>query len=190
MATYGINDLRNGVKLLIDGAPHVIVDSDFVKPGKGQAFTRARVRNLLNGRTVEKTWKSNESAKSADVEDRDMEYLYSDGEFWHFMATDGSFEQLGASETAMGDAVKWLKGNEKCIITLWNGEAISVTPPNFVELLVTQTDPGVRGDTATGGTKPATLETGAVIKVPLYMEENEVVKIDTRTGEYDSRVKG
>lgn len=188
MATLGSNDLRVGVKLLVDGDPYVVVDSDFVKPGKGQAFTRARVRNLRTGRVVEKTWKSNESAESADVEDRDLEYLYADDEFWHFM-DNSNFEQLQASETAMADTKKWLKGNEKCIVTLWNGVPLVVTPPNFVELKITQTDPGVRGDTATGGTKPATLETGAVVKVPLYMEEGEILKIDTRTGEYVSRVK-
>lgn len=188
MATLGSNDLRVGVKLLVDGDPYVVVESDFVKPGKGQAFTRARVRNLRTGRVVEKTWKSNESAESADVEDRDLEYLYADGEFWHFM-DNSNFEQLQASETAMADTKKWLKGNEKCIVTLWNGVPLVVTPPNFVELKITQTDPGVRGDTATGGTKPAILETGAVVKVPLYMEEGEILKIDTRTGEYVSRVK-
>lgn len=188
MATYGANDLRVGVKIIIDGDPYVVVESDFVKPGKGQAFTRCRVRNLKSGRTVEKTWKSNESAEGADVEDRDLEYLYTDGEFWHFM-DQSSFEQMSAGEAAMGDAIKWLKGNEKCIVTLWNGVPLVVTPPNFVELQITQTDPGVRGDTATGGTKPATLETGAVVKVPLYMEEGEILKIDTRTGEYVSRVK-
>ncbi len=188
MATYGSNDLRVGVKILIDSDPYVVVESDFVKPGKGQAFTRARVRNLRTGRVVEKTWKSNESAESADVEDRDLEYLYSDGEFSHLL-DNASCEQLQASETAMADAKKWLKGNEKCIVTLWNGVPLVVTPPNFVELKIIQTDPGVRGDTATGGTKPATLETSAVVKVPLYMEEGEVLKIDTRTGEYVSRVK-
>lgn len=188
MATYGSNDLRVGVKILVDGDPYTIVESDFVKPGKGQAFTRARVRNLRTGRVVEKTWKSNETAESADVEDRELEYLYTDGEFWHFM-DNNSFEQLSAAESAMSEAKKWLKGNEKCIVTLWDGVPLSVTPPNFVELKITQTDPGVRGDTATGGTKPATLETGTVVKVPLYMEEGETLKIDTRTGEYVSRVK-
>ncbi len=188
MGTLGSNDLRVGVKLLVDGDPYTVVESDFVKPGKGQAFTRARVRNLRTGRVVEKTWKSNESAETADVEDRDLEYLYSDGEFWHFM-DNSTFEQLQASATAMADAKKWLKGNEKCLVTLWDGVPLTVTPPNFVELKITQTDPGVRGDTATGGTKPATLETGAVVKVPLYMEEGEILKIDTRIGEYVSRVK-
>lgn len=188
MATYGSNDLRVGVKIILNGDPYTVVESDFVKPGKGQAFTRARVRNLKTGRTIEQTFKSTETHQGADVEDRDMEYLYSDGENWTFMDTT-TFEQLDAGATAMADAVKWLKGNEKCIVTLWNGVPLQVTPPNFVELKITQTDPGVRGDTATGGTKPATLETGATVKVPLYMEEGEILKIDTRIGEYVSRVK-
>ncbi|WML90630.1 elongation factor P [Thiothrix lacustris] len=188
MATYGSNDLRVGVKIILNGDPYTVVESDFVKPGKGQAFTRARVRNLKTGRTIEQTFKSTETHEGADVEDRDMEYLYSDGENWTFMDS-SNFEQLDAGATAMADAVKWLKGNEKCIVTLWNGVPLQVTPPNFVELKITQTDPGLRGDTATGGTKPATLETNATVKVPLYMEEGEILKIDTRTGEYVSRVK-
>ena len=188
MATYGSNDLRVGVKIILNGDPYTVVESDFVKPGKGQAFTRARVRNLKSGRTIEQTFKSTETHEGADVEDRDMEYLYSDGENWTFMDTT-TFEQLDAGATAMADAVKWLKGNEKCIVTLWNGVPLVVTPPNFVELKITQTDPGARGDTATGGTKPATVETGTTVKVPLYMEEGEILKIDTRTGEYVSRVK-
>jgi len=188
MATYGSNDLRVGVKIILNGDPYTVVDSDFVKPGKGQAFTRARVRNLKTGRTIEQTFKSTETHEGADVEDRDMEYLYTDGNVWTFMDS-SSFEQLEAGEAAMADAVKWLKGNEKCVVTLWNGVPLQVTTPNFAELKITQTDPGVRGDTATGGTKPATLETGAVVKVPLYMEEGEILKIDTRTGEYVSRVK-
>ena len=188
MATYGSNDLRSGVKIILNGDPYTVVESDFVKPGKGQAFTRARVRNLKTRRTIEQTFKSTDTHEGADVEDREMEYLYSDGENWTFMDTT-TFEQLDAGATAMADAVKWLKGNEKCIVTLWNGVPLQVTTPNFAELKITQTDPGVRGDTATGGTKPATLETGAVVKVPLYMEEGEILKIDTRTGEYVSRVK-
>lgn len=189
MATYNTNEFRSGLKLMIDGDPYTIVENEFVKPGKGQAFNRARVRNLKTGRTVEKTWKSGESVEAADVMDRDMEYLYSDGEFWHFMLTDGSYEQFAAGEAAMADAVKWLKGNEICLVTLWNDSPLTVAPPNFVELQITQTDPGVKGDTASGGSKPATLETGTVIKVPLYMDENEIVRIDTRNGEYVSRVK-
>ena len=172
-----------------DGDPCSIVENEFVKPGKGQAFNRVKIRNLKTGRVVEKTFKSGESVEAADVMDTDMQYLYADGEFWHFMDP-ASFEQMGASETAVGDAKLWLKEQDIVEVTLWNGVPLSVTPPNFVELKITQTDPGVRGDTAQGGTKPATLETGAVVKVPLFIEEGETVKIDTRSGDYVSRVKG
>lgn len=171
-----------------DGDPCSIVENEFVKPGKGQAFSRVKIRNLKTGRVVEKTFKSGESVEAADVMDTDMQYLYTDGEFWHFMDPN-SFEQMGASETAVGDAKLWLKEQDTVEVTLWNGVPLSVTPPNFVELTITQTDPGVRGDTAQGGNKPATMETGAVIKVPLFVEEGEVIKIDTRSGEYVSRVK-
>ncbi|WP_020394596.1 elongation factor P [Thiolinea disciformis] len=189
MASYNTSEFRSGLKLIIDGDPYTIVENEFVKPGKGQAFNRVRVRNLKTGRTVEKTWKSGDSVEAADVMDREMEFLYHDGEFWHFMATDGSFEQVGATEAAVADCSKWLKGNEICMVTLWNDAPLTITPPNFVELKIVETDPGVKGDTASGGTKPARLETGAVVKVPLYMEQDEILKIDTRTGEYVSRVK-
>lgn len=189
MSSYNTSEFRSGLKIMIDGDPYTIVENEFVKPGKGQAFNRVRVRNLKTGRTVEKTWKSGDSVEAADVIDREMEFLYNDGEFWHFMATDGSFEQFGATESAVSDCSKWLKGNEICMVTLWNDAPLTVTPPNFVELKIVETDPGVKGDTASGGTKPAKLETGAVVKVPLYMEQDEVLKIDTRTGEYVSRVK-
>ena len=171
-----------------DGDPCSIVENEFVKPGKGQGFSRVKIRNLKTGRVVEKTFKSGESVEAADVMDTDMQYLYTDGEFWHFMDPN-SFEQMGASETAVGDAKLWLKEQDTVEVTLWDGVPLSVTPPNFVELTITQTDPGVRGDTAQGGNKPATMETGAVIKVPLFVEEGEVIKIDTRSGEYVSRVK-
>ncbi|PID48635.1 MAG: elongation factor P [Proteobacteria bacterium] len=189
MPSYSTSEFRAGLKLMIDGDPYTIVENEFVKPGKGQAFNRVRVRNLKTGRTVEKTWKSGDSVEAADVMDREMEYLYSDGEFWHFMATDGSFEQFAAPESAMLEAAKWLKGNEICQVILWDDAPLSVVPPNFVELRIVETDPGVKGDTASGGSKPAKLETGAVVKVPLYMDQDEVLRIDTRTGEYVSRVK-
>lgn len=188
MASYGLNDVKNGLKILLDGDPCVIVDTDFIKPGKGQAFTRIKVRNLKNGKTVEKTLKANESVEGADVLDVDMQYLYTDGEFWHFMHPE-TFEQHQADSAAMGDAAQWLKGEEACLVTLWNGTPISVTPPNFVELQITQTDPGVRGDTSGGGGKPATLETGAVVRVPLFVGQDEIIKVDTRSGEYVGRVK-
>lgn len=188
MASYGMNDVKNGLRIIVDGQPCVIVDTDFIKPGKGQAFTRVKYRNLITGRTVDLTLKSTDTVEAADVVDTDMEYLYSDGEFWHFM-NPTTHDQVGADAAAVGDASKWLKGNELCIVTLWNGNPIVVTPPNFVELQVTQTDPGLRGDTSGGGGKPATLETGAVVRVPLFVDQDEIIRIDTRTGEYVSRVR-
>lgn len=187
MATYGLNDVKTGLKILVDGEPYVIVEADFIKPGKGQAFTRIKIRNLKNGRVTERTLKSSDTVEGADVVDTDMQYLYSDGEYWHFMQKD-TFEQYQADAAAMGDAAQWLKGEEECVVTLYNGVPISVTPPNFVELQIVETDPGVRGDTASGGGKPAKLETGAIVRVPLFVENGEVIRIDTRTGTYVSRV--
>ncbi len=174
---------------MLDGDPCSILENEFVKPGKGQAFNRVRLRNLNNGRVWERTFKSGESLEAADVMDYDMEYLYTDGEFYHFMMTDGSFEQHGASVAAVGDTVNWLKEQEVYTVTLYNGAPLSVTAPNFVFLVVAQTDPGLKGDTATGATKPATLSTGAVVKVPLFIVEGETLKIDTRTGDYVGRQK-
>lgn len=188
MASYNTNEFKSGLKIMLDGDPHAIVENEFVKPGKGQAFSRTRVRNLKTGRVVEKTFKSGDSVEAADVMDTEMQYLYSDGEYWHFMDPK-SFEQLAADKAAIGDAHLWLTEQDNCEVTLWNGEPLVVTPPNFVEMKITQTDPGLRGDTATGGTKPAHMETGAVVKVPLFIEEGELIKIDTRSGEYVSRVK-
>lgn len=188
MATFSTNEFKAGLKIMLDSDPCSIVENEFVKPGKGQAFSRVKIRNLKTGRVVEKTFKSGESVEAADVMDTDMQYLYNDGEFWHFMEPQ-TFEQLAADKTAIGDQSAWLKEQDMCIVTLWNGVPLSVTPPNFVELTITETDPGVRGDTAQGGNKPAYLETGAVVKVPLFIEEGEVIKVDTRSGEYVSRVK-
>lgn len=188
MASIGMNDLRVGVKIMVEGDPCTIVESDLVKPGKGQAFTRIRYRNLKTGRVLERTYKSSDSAELADVIDSELQYLYADGEHYHFMHLD-TYEQIAADAAVVGDAAQWLKGEDMCTVTLWNGLPIAVSPPNFVNLRITQTDPGVRGDTASGGGKPATLETGAVIKVPLFVEEGEIIKVDTRTGQYVSRVK-
>ena len=188
MTNYSTNEFKSGLKIMLDGDPYTIVENEFVKPGKGQAFSRVRVRNLKTGRVVEKTFKSGDSVEAADVMDTDMQYLYNDGEFWHFMNPQ-TFEQLEADKAAVSDQSVWLKEQDNCIVTLWNGAPLSITPPNFVELTITETDPGVRGDTATGGTKPAHMETGAVVKVPLFIEQGEVIKIDTRSGEYVSRVK-
>ncbi len=188
MASYSTNEFKTGLKLLLDGDPVSIIENELVKPGKGQAFNRVKLRNLKTGRVVEKTFKSGESVEAADVVDVDMEFSYNDGEFWYFMDPN-TYEQVGAPDSAMVDAGKWLKGQELCTVTLWDGSPLMVTAPNFVELAVTETDPGLKGDTAQGGTKPATLESGAVVKVPLFIEEGEVLKVDTRSGEYVSRVK-
>lgn len=188
MAMYSTNQFKAGLKIMLDGSPCSIVENEFVKPGKGQAFNRVRIRNLKTGRVIERTFKSGDTVEGADVVDREMQYLYNDGENWYFMDP-VSFEQLAANAVVMEDAAQWLKGQETCVMTLWNGEPLSVAPPNFVILAIAETDPGVRGDTATGGTKPAKMETGAVVKVPLFIETGELLKIDTRTGEYVARAK-
>ncbi len=188
MATYSTSEFRGGLKVMLEGDPCSIIENEFVKPGKGQAFNRVRLRNLKSGRVWERTFKSNESLEGADVMDRDMEYLYSDGEFWHFMEPD-TYEQYQADANAVGDAAQWLKEQDRCEVTLYNGSPLAVTPANFVELEIIETDPGLKGDTASGGNKPATLSTGAVVKVPLFLSRGEVVRIDTRTGEYVGRGK-
>ncbi len=188
MASYSTNEFRSGLKVMLDGDPCNILENEFVKPGKGQAFNRVRLRNLKSGRVWDRTFKSGESLEGADVTDRDMEYLYNDGEFYHFMEPE-SFEQYQADVTSVGDAALWLKEQDVCIVTLYNGAPLAVTPPNHVELEIVETDPGIRGDTAQGGTKPAKLATGAVVKVPLFVNQGEVVKVDTRTGEYLNRAK-
>ncbi|UTW45005.1 elongation factor P [bacterium SCSIO 12696] len=188
MANYSTNEFRSGLKVMLDGDPCSIVENEFVKPGKGQAFNRVKLRNLKTGRVWERTFKSGEQLEGADVMDTDMQYLYNDGEMWHFMEPN-TFEQYQADEKAVGDAAQWLKEQDTCIVTLYNGAPLSVTPPNHVELEIVETDPGLRGDTAQGGNKPATLSTGAVVKVPLFLNIGEVVKVDTRTGEYQGRAK-
>ncbi len=188
MATYSTNEFRGGLKLLLDGDPCVIIENEFVKPGKGQAFNRVKLRNLKTGRVLEKTFKSGESVEAADVMDRDLQYLYNDGEYWYFMDNE-SFEQYQADAQAMGDAVKWIKDQDVCNVTLWNNQPILVEAPNFVVLEITDTDPGLKGDTSGGGGKPATLETGAVVRVPLFVQIGEKIKVDTRKGEYISRAK-
>ncbi|TVP89687.1 MAG: elongation factor P [Pseudomonadaceae bacterium] len=187
MANYSTNEFKPGLKVMLDGDPCSILENEYVKPGKGQAFNRVKVRNLMNGRVNERTFKSGDSLEGADVMEREMEYLYADGEFWHFMATDGSFEQVGADAKAIGDCKNWMKEQVIYNVTLFNGAPIDVSPPNFVELEVVETDPGVRGDTSGGGTKPATLTTGAVVKVPLFVNTGDVLKVDTRSGDYVGR---
>ncbi len=187
MATFSTNEFRSGLKVMLDGDPCSILENEFVKPGKGQAFNRVRLRNLKSGRVWERTFKSGESLEGADVMDRSMEYLYNDGEFYYFMEPD-TFEQHQADAKAVGDAHLWLKEQDPCEVTLYNGTPLSVAPANFVELEIVETDPGLKGDTAQGGSKPATLSTGAVVKVPLFITTGEVIRVDTRTGEYQNRV--
>lgn len=188
MARYSTNEFRSGLKLLLDGEPCSIVENEFVKPGKGQAFNRVKIRNLLTDRVVERTFKSGESVDAADVMDVEMQYLYNDGEMYYFMDTD-TFEQIAADAKAISDNAKWLSEQDICGLTLWNDTPIAVTPPNHVVLEVTDTDPGLRGDTSGGGNKPATLSTGAVVNVPLFINIGDKLKIDTRSGDYVARAK-
>ena len=188
MASYTTNEFKGGLRLLIDGEPYAIIDNEFVKPGKGQAFNRVKLRNLKSARVIERTYRSGESVEAADVLEVALQYLYNDGDSWHFMDED-SFEQFAAPRETVGEVSNWLVEQDVCTLTLWNGQPISVTPPNFVVLRITETEPGVRGDTASGATKTATVETGALIKVPLFVNQGELVKIDTRTGQYVARAK-
>ena len=188
MASYSTNEFKSGVKILLEGIPYSIVENEMVKPGKGQAFNRVKVRNLKNGKVTERTFKSGDTAEAADVVETEMQYLYTDGEFWTFMNPE-SFEQYMAGKEALGDGAMWLKDGMNCTVMLWNGESLNVTPPAHVELKIVQTDPGLRGDTATGGGKPAKLETGATVRVPLFIDEGEYIRVDTRTGEYIARAK-
>ncbi|MDF1817846.1 MAG: elongation factor P [Immundisolibacteraceae bacterium] len=188
MASYSTNEFRSGLKVMIENDPCEIVENEFVKPGKGQAFSRVRLRNLKTGRMWERTYKSGESVEAADVLDTDMEFLYSDDDAWWFM-NPATYDQVSADSAAVGDNAVWLKPQDSCTVTLWNDVPIAISPPNHVVLKVVETDPGLKGDTAQGGSKPATLETGAVVRVPLFVEEGDLLKVDTRKGEYISRAK-
>jgi elongation factor P len=187
MASVSTNEMKSGTKVLIDGEPYSVIDNEYRKPGKGQATNSLKIRSLKTGRVLDKTLKSGDTLELADIEEVEMQYLYNDGEFWHFM-NPASFEQIQASKVAAEEAALWIKGEETCRVLLFNGIPLSVAPPNTVNLLITETDPGLRGDTSGGGGKPATLETGAVVRVPLFVQQGEVVKVDTRTGDYLGRV--
>ena len=189
MASYSTSEFKSGLKVILEGDPCSIVENEFVKPGKGQAFSRVKLKNLKSGRVWERTFKSGESLDGADVLEIEMEYVYTDGEYWHFMKTDGSYEQLAADQLAVAEVLPWLKETDQYTVTLWDDVPISVTPANFVELEIVETDPGLKGDTASGGSKPATLSTGAVVKVPLFINIGEVIRIDTRNAEYQGRAK-
>ncbi|MBT9560404.1 MAG: elongation factor P [Myxococcales bacterium] len=185
---YETSDIRKNLKFELDGDPYVVVDFQFVKPGKGTAFTRTRIRNLKTGRTLEKTFKTGEQLKEVALEERDVQYLYNDGATYTFMDND-NYEQVEIGADFLDDAKNFLLENMRVKVLFHDGSPISIELPTFVDLLITYCEPGVRGDTATGTTKPATLQTGAVVNVPLFINDGEVIRIDTRTGEYNSRVK-
>ncbi len=180
-------DFRNGITIEYDNNIYQIIEFQHVKPGKGAAFVRTKLRNIINGGVVEKTFRPNEKCPQARIDRRDMQYLYSDGDLFHFMDVE-SYEQIALNEESVGDALKFVKENDMCKVCSHNGNVFAIEPPLFVELVITETEPGVKGDTATGATKPCTVETGATVYVPLFVEEGDVIKIDTRTGDYLSRV--
>ena len=180
-------DFRNGITLEIEGNVYQILEFQHVKPGKGAAFVRTKLKNIINGGVVEKTFRPTEKFPAARIDRVDMQYLYSDGDLFHFMNTE-TFDQIALNADDIGDALKFVKENEMVKICSYNGNVFAVEPPLFVELEITDTEPGFKGDTATGATKPATVETGATVNVPLFVEQGDKIKIDTRTGEYLSRV--
>ena len=181
------SQFRNGIKIELDGEPFVMTYFQHVKPGKGGAFVRTKVKNLKTGRVLDRTFRSGEKVEEADVDERTMQYLYGDGESLVFMDTD-SYDQLPFSKEQVGDAVKFLKENLEVDVLFWRGKPINIELPAFIEAQITQCDPGVKGDTASGATKPATIETGAVLQVPLFIKEGETIRVDTRSGEYVERV--
>ena len=183
---YSTSQFKNGLKLMLDGNPCSIINNEFFKPGKGKAYYRVKFKDLITGKTLEKTFKSGESLEAADVMELEMQYLYNDGESWYFMDP-SSFDQFGLEESSLGSVINYLVEQDACIVTLWNNNPISVTPPNHVILEVADTDPGLKGDTAGTGGKPATLSTGVVVQVPLFISIGDKVKVDTRTNEYSGR---
>ena len=184
MVTAG--DFRNGVTFEMDGNVYSIIEFQHVKPGKGAAFVRTKIRNVISGAVTEKTFNPNDKYPTAFIERKDMEYLYNDGDLYYFMDSE-TYEQLPISPNVLGDNFRFVKENMVCKVLSYTGNVFGIEPPNFVELQVTETEPGVKGDTATNVTKPATLETGAEIKVPIFINEGEMIRVDTRTGEYMER---
>ena len=188
MVNYSTSEFKSGMRIVVDGNPCIIIENEFVKPGKGQAFYRVRIKDLKTSKTINRTFRSGESIEAADVVETSMQYLYSDGDFWHFMMSD-TYEQYAADIVAIGNSKDWITDGDICGMTLWNDLPLIVKAPNFVELEIVETDPGLKGDTASGGVKPAKLSTGVVVRVPLFVDQNEMIKVDTRSGEYVSRVK-
>lgn len=183
---YSTSDFRNGLKIIYDNEPYEIVEFQHVKPGKGNAFVRTKLKNLISGRVLDPTFKSGDKVGRPDIEDKDMQYLYKDGEHYTFM-DNNTYDQVLVDKAALKDSVKWLVENCNCQVLFWNDKALDVSLPNFVVLQITECEPGIKGDTATGATKPATLESGAIVNVPLFVNEGESIKIDTRTGQYVER---
>jgi len=188
VATYDTSDFRNGLKVEIDGDPYAITWFQFVKPGKGNAFTRTKLKNMLSGNVIERTYRTGEKLTAAEVEEQTMQYLYNDGEMYYFMNTE-TYEQLGLQAVSMADEVKYLTENLEITVLFFKGRPVSITLPNFIESEIVYCEPGVRGNTATGAVKPAELACGATVNVPLFIEQGEVIRVDTRTGDYVSRVK-
>ncbi len=180
-------EFRNGVTIEYEGNIYQIIEFQHVKPGKGAAFVRTKLKNIKNGGVVEKTFRPTEKCETAHIDRKDMQYLYNDGELYNFMDNE-TYEQIALNKDVVGDSLKFVKENENCKIASYKGQVFSVEPPLFVELLITDCEPGVKGDTATGATKPCTVETGATLNVPLFVNQGDTIKIDTRTGEYLSRV--
>jgi len=180
-------DFRNGLTIEVDNNVLQIVEFQHVKPGKGAAFVRTKLKNIKSGGVVERTFRPTEKCPQARIDRKDMQYLYADGDLFYFMDTE-TYDQVALNQDTVGDALKFVKENEMCKVCSHNGSVFSVEPPLFVELDITDTEPGFKGDTATGASKPATVETGAVVYVPLFVDMGDKIKIDTRTGEYLSRV--
>lgn len=180
-------DFRNGITIEFDNNIFQIIEFQHVKPGKGAAFVRTKLKNIKSGGVIERTFRPTEKCPQARIDRKDMQYLYADGDLFHFMDTE-NYEQIALNSESIGDSLKFVKENDFCKICSHNGNVFAVEPPLFVELEITDTEPGVKGDTATGATKPATVETGATVYVPLFVNQGDKIKIDTRTGEYLSRV--
>ena len=185
---YDTNEFKKGLKVEIDDHPYLMVENQFVKPGKGQAFSRVKLKSLLNGNVLDRTYKSGEKLEKADVIESEMQFLYVDG-VYHFMDNE-SYEQIEIEKANIGDSWKWLEENMNVDVLFYRGTPITITVPNFVVLEITFCEPGIKGDTATNSTKPATLSTGAEVQVPLFVNQNEKIRVDTRTGNYMERVKG
>jgi elongation factor P len=185
---YSTTDFRKNLKIDYEGGLWIIVDAQHVKPGKGVAFVKTRIKNMIDGRSLDINFRSGDKVGRPDVQERSMQVLYSDGESWHFM-DQANYDQVEVRIADLGEAARFLKDGLEVDVLYYNGRAVDVTLPNFVEMVITECEPGVRGDTAQGGTKPATLETGATVLVPLFVEQDDKIRVDTRTGEYVTRVK-